>query len=216
MDHLTVARRYTAHLKRVWTKIVGTIVRGERLAKRGDGLTRGASLQHHVDHTRDGVGTVLRGRAIAQNFDVVDHARRNRIEIHGRRTASHKAIHVHQRAVVPPLAVDEYQGLVGSQAAERGRSNSVGTVADGCARKVEAWRDGLNHLRRLGATRRLDLGGRQYVDRRGCVDDRAGFAARAQRGDSFQRRDTLLERKVHRRRAAGRDRHRVAPRGEAH
>ena len=65
----------------------------------------------------------------------------------------------------------------GAEAAQRGGTHVVGAVADRRARKVEARRDGLDHLRRLGAPRGPDLGRR-----------RARRSARARRSRCAPRR----------------------------
>ncbi len=101
------------------------------------GFARRGALEDDVDHARDGVGPILRGRAVTQHLDAIDHRRRDRVEVHARRASAHSAVHVHERAVVATLAVDEHEDLIGPEPAQRRRPNVVGSVGDGGPRKVE-------------------------------------------------------------------------------
>ena len=126
---------------------------------------RRSALEHNVDHTGDRVGTVLRSRTIAENFNALDHAGRNRVQIHRRLPASHRAVHVDQCRGVPTLAVHQHQHLIRTESAQRRRTHRIGTVADRCARKVHARRQRLNHLRRLGATGGFQVDRTEHIHR---------------------------------------------------
>ena len=127
---------------------------------------------------------------------MVDHARRDGVEVDGRRAATDEAVHVHERARVPPLAVDEHQCLIGREAAQGRWTHMVGAVADRCARKVERGRESLNHLRRLDAAGLLNVHRRQHVNRHRRVDHRPLTASRPDHGDGVQIRHGLLQREV--------------------
>src|ERR1043165_1845463 len=70
----------------------------------------GVVLEDDVDDAGDRIGTVLRGRAITQHFDMVDRAERDQIEIRRLGTAIDVSIDVDDRAGMATLAVDEHQG----------------------------------------------------------------------------------------------------------
>ena len=133
-------------------------------------FTRVAQAQ--VDDAGDGVRAVLRGGAVAQHFDGFERRQRNGIEIDRRRAATHRAIHVDQRGLVPALAVHQHQGLVGRQAAQRGGADVVGAVGDRGSRKIQRWRGGREGLGEFGAARGGQRFLRQNIDRRERIEAR--------------------------------------------
>jgi hypothetical protein len=87
-------------------------------------------LQDDVDHAGDRVRPVLGGGAVAQHLDVVDGRHRNRIDVGAGRAAADGLLDVDQRLLVAALAVHQHQQLVGPEAAQGGRADDVGAVAD--------------------------------------------------------------------------------------
>ena len=76
-----------------------------------------------VQHARDGVGTVLGRRAVAQHFEVLDADRWERGQVRTLRTERQRRVaadvDLHQRRAVEALAVHHHEDLIGRQAAER-------------------------------------------------------------------------------------------------
>ena len=136
-------------------------------------------LENDVDDARYRVGSVLRGRAIAQDLDALDRAGRNRIQIDTRRAAADRAVDVDERAGMTTLAVDEYQHLIGTESAQRRRTDVISSVGNRRPRKIEGWRQQLDDLARLDLARRLDLGRRQNVNGHRRVENRPIVCARA-------------------------------------
>jgi hypothetical protein len=66
---------------------------------------------------------------------------------------------------VAPLAVDQYQDLIGRQPAQRGRPGMVGPIGDGGAGKVERRGQRLDDLGCFGTAGLLDLCRSQHVHR---------------------------------------------------
>ena len=62
----------------------------------------------------------------------------NQVHVDGSAAAADRAVDVEQRGDVAALAVDEHQGLVGAEAAQRRRTKRVGAVGDRRLREVEA------------------------------------------------------------------------------
>ena len=156
-----------------------------------------AALEHDVDHAGDGVRAVLRRGAVAQHLDVIDRRHRDRVQIDAGRAAADAAVQVHQRALVPALAVDQHQHLIGTEPAQRRRPHRVGAVGDRRPREIERRRQRLDHLRRLGVAARGNLLVRDDVDRHRLLGRGAGRArsdghllgeAEAQRDVDGQRR----------------------------
>jgi hypothetical protein len=108
---------------------------------------------------------------------MVDGREGNGIHVDARRTTSDAVVQVQERALVAPLAVDEYQHLIRSQAAQRRGPYGVGTISDGRTWKVERWDHRFDDLRRLGVAAGRDLAACDDVDRcclHGVTTDRAG------------------------------------------
>ena len=74
--------------------------------------------QFQVDDGGNGVGTVLGGGAVAQHLDTLHGRCRYGAKVRAAGSVpDHSVEHAQPRHVVPPLAVDEDQCLVGAQAA---------------------------------------------------------------------------------------------------
>src|SRR5205807_9327017 len=113
----------------------------------------GLSLQHDVDHTGDRVRAVLGRGAVSQHLDALDRRRGDRVEIDPYRAAAEGAVHVHERARVAPLAVDQHQDLVGAEAAKTGGIHMVRPVGDRLLRGIEGGLERREHLVYLGHAR---------------------------------------------------------------
>ena len=95
------------------------------------------ALEHDVDHTGNGIGTILRRRAIAQHFDAFDGAAGNGIEIDRRRTAAEATIDVDDGGSVAALAVDQHQCLIRCQTAQLRWAHMIGAIGDRSVGEVE-------------------------------------------------------------------------------
>ncbi len=73
-------------------------------------------LQDEVGHTADGIGAVYRRCTTSDDFDAIDHRRRNAVDVR-----HHQGVD-RRRAVT----VDEHQAAVGSEAAQRDRRDADG------------------------------------------------------------------------------------------
>ena len=139
-------------------------------------------LQDDVDDTRDGVGAVLRRRAVAQNLDVVDRGNRYQIQVHRRRPGADGGEIVDERRAVATLAIDQDQDIVAGET-----TNCVGRYAGGCAaavlrRQREGWDCSRQNLLQSRLAGGADLLAADDVDRHRAVAHRAWLAA-AQPGD---------------------------------
>jgi hypothetical protein len=135
--------------------------------------------QAQVDDAGDGVGAVLGRGAVTQHLHAFDRDCRNRVEVEGGRAAADRAVDVDQGADVTAHAVDQHQGLVRSQAPQRGRTHVVGAVGDGRARKVDGRGQVRERLGQFGAAALASQGlAADHVDRRdgvqACPARRAG------------------------------------------
>ena len=97
----------------------------------------GVRLQHQIEHAGDGVGPILRCRAVAKDLDAVDGGSRDGIEIGARRSAPDGVVHVDQRAGVNAFTVDHHQHLVGPKSTQRCRTDGIRAVGDRRSREVE-------------------------------------------------------------------------------
>ncbi len=135
-----------------------------RAAGRGGGEARELLAQDHVDHARHGVGAVDRGRAVLQHLDALDRVERELREVGIRRVAV-----VGQAEVREPAAVDEHEGVVGTQAAQRhggaGGREAVGERRGDAAVVVRG--DLADDVRDRLQTGRPDVLARDRLDRRG-------------------------------------------------
>jgi len=98
---------------------------GRRTCGRGELELLGLRFQDDVDHAGNGVGAILRRGAVAQHLDPVDGRSRDRVQVHAHRASAERPVHVHQRARVPPLAVDEDEHLVGPETQQARRVDVV-------------------------------------------------------------------------------------------
>ena len=105
---------------------ISLVSRAVRVAK----LTFVVALEHEVDNPCERIRTVLRRGPIAQNLNPFNRARRNRVHVYARRASTDRSIHVNQRTPVPPLPVDEYKHLIGSQAPKRRGAQRIRSVAN--------------------------------------------------------------------------------------
>jgi hypothetical protein len=104
--------------------------------------------------------------AVAQHFDMVDRGNGNRIEIDRGRTAAYRIVVIDQTGGVIALAVDQYQHIVGRQAAQRQRSNRIVAVVDGWARKIKRRQQSIQGAGDIGSAAGVDIGRRQNIDGR--------------------------------------------------
>ncbi|KAF1858517.1 hypothetical protein Lal_00015034 [Lupinus albus] len=156
-------------------------------AETGDGFAAQVLAQFHVDDAGDGVRAVLRGGAVAQHLHVLDGEDGDRVHVRARVAAIARAEQVHEGRGVAALAVHEHEGLVGAEAAQRGRVDQVGTVGARLARRVERRRDVGQRLRQVELAALLGgLRQRDVVDRdRGIGGRRVADAARADDVDAL-------------------------------
>ena len=142
-----------------------------------------ALLEDDVDDARDRVRPVLGGGAVAQHFDRLDRRQRDRVDVGAGRAAADRLLHIDQRLLVAALAVDQHEQLVGAQAAQRGRADDVGAVADEGRREVERWVEVLQHLAQFERTGRLDVFRADQAHGHGGIERRLGLGARAEHHD---------------------------------
>ena len=86
-------------------------------------------FQDDVDHARNRIGAVLRGGAVRQHLDVVDHRHRNVAQVGRGAALVWSAQHGQVGGAVAALAVHQHQGVVGAQAAQARRQRQVGGIA---------------------------------------------------------------------------------------
>src|SRR3546814_11472088 len=84
------------------------------------------ALEHDVDHTGNGGGTILRRRTVTQYLDAGDGAAGDGIEIDRRGTAAKAAVDVDDGGGMPAFAIDQYQRLVGGQTPQLRRTHKIG------------------------------------------------------------------------------------------
>jgi hypothetical protein len=137
------------------------------------------ALELDVDHAGDRVRAILRRRAVAQHFDAIDRERGNRVEVDRSRAATHRSVDVEQCGHVTALAVDQHQGLVGREAAQRGGADHIGAVGDRWLREVERGYELVEDLVDLAQPRAAHRLRRNHVDRHRAVGDGTIGGARA-------------------------------------
>ena len=150
------------------SRVAGAIA----FARLPDGGMQGsvvAVLEHDVDDAGNSVGAVLRRGAIAQDFDALDGADRNGVQVRAGGAAPDGSVDVDEGTAVPPFTVHQYQNLVRSQASQRGGSNRVRTVADCRAGKIEGGNQCLDDAADLRFTRFENLLLSNHVNRHGRV-----------------------------------------------
>ena len=89
--------------------------------------------QKEVDYAGDRIGAIYRRRAVLQNVDVIDHRKRNQVNVHA--SAEPDGI---QRTKGNMFSIDQHEGFFGQQATQIELYGSVPAVGDvqvcGCAR----------------------------------------------------------------------------------
>ncbi len=103
--------------------VVVSTVRGGHVA------ACGILFENDVDDARDRVGAVLRGGPFGEHLDVVDGFHGNQIEIRCGTPLVGSIEHGQVGCSMPPLAVDENQRVVGTQAAQLDLQRLVGLIA---------------------------------------------------------------------------------------
>jgi len=150
---------------------------------RVDAHAVGVIVEQHVDHAGDGVGAVLRGRAVAQHFHALDRGGRDQAVIDRLRTLVHRAerfdLQVHQRRAMASLAVDQHQGLVRRQVAQVGRTHERGAVGDREALRVERRRNVGQLVGEVGRGLLLQVRRTEDIDRGHRFGGRAALHAGA-------------------------------------
>ena len=169
---------------------------GVELASLAEHVAGARALQNNVDDTRDGVGAVLRRRAVTQDFDAVDHGRRDGIEVHRRGATTNRSVVVDQRARVATLAVHEHQRLIGREATQRGRAHVVRAVGHGGTWEIQRWRRRLQHLRRLDTSRCLEHRRVDHVHGHRAFNECPLTTTRAGHGHGIELRAGLFEHEV--------------------
>src|SRR6266480_1019071 len=81
--------------------------------------------QKEVDHAGDRVGAIHRRRAILQDVDVINHWKRNQVNVHA--AAESDAV---QRTKGDTFAVNQYEGFFGQQAAQIELDRTITAIAD--------------------------------------------------------------------------------------
>ena len=114
---------------------------------------RSCAFQNNIDHAGDGIGAVLGRGAVAQHFDMVDGRHGNRIEISWRGTTTQRTLKIQQGAGVPALAIDQHEGFIGREPAQRGRPHDARTVVTGCTGKVKRGHEARQDGPQLGIAR---------------------------------------------------------------
>ena len=149
------------------------------LAPAGTDRTAVAILENDVDDACDGVGAVLCRCAIAQHLDPAYGRGRDQIQVGRDRAVVERRHRIDQRGLVPPLAVDQHQGLIRVEAAQTSGGNHRRDAATGAGWQIEGRHQGLQRLERPGAAGLFQLCPTQHVDGGRAVDDRARRAAGA-------------------------------------
>src|SRR5580698_4074207 len=78
-------------------------------------------FEDYVDHTGNGVRTILRRRPFTQNLDMVDARGRNHAQIGRVRTVVKLQAGIEQGCAMKAQSVDEYKRLIGVQSAQSPR-----------------------------------------------------------------------------------------------
>eukprot|EP01088_Endostelium_zonatum_P011774 TRINITY_DN25933_c0_g1_i1.p2 TRINITY_DN25933_c0_g1~~TRINITY_DN25933_c0_g1_i1.p2 ORF type:complete len:324 (-),score=-19.42 TRINITY_DN25933_c0_g1_i1:205-1176(-) len=130
-------------------------------------------LELDVDDACNGIGAILRRRAIAQHLDLLDRERRDHVHVDGGRAAANGAIDVEQRGNMAALAVEQHQRLIGVEAAQRRRAGHVGAIGDRRLRKVERRDELVERLVELARAGCLQRAFGNDVDRHDAVRDGA-------------------------------------------
>src|SRR5256886_10243620 len=81
--------------------------------------------QKEIDHAGNRVGAIHRRRAILQDVDVINHWKRNQVNVHA--AAESDAV---QRTKGDTFAVNQYEGFFGQQAAQIELDRTITAIAD--------------------------------------------------------------------------------------
>ena len=207
-----------ARVGRVQTRLSGAI--GHQAVEVGDPVQRGdifaeagdrssaivGAFEADVDHPGDGIGPILRRGAVAKHFDPLDRQRRDQIHVDRRAAATDRAVDIEQGRDVAPLAVDQHQGLVGAEPAQRCGPKYVGAIGDRRLREVERGHQRVEHLIDLGQPGVGQRIGADDVDRDRRIGNRAIGAPRPRDDDRIlQVRIGILGRRRGRYRGCGRN-----------
>ena len=113
-------------------------------------------LEDDVDDAGNGVGAVLRGRAVLQHFDALDCRHRDEVQVGRGAALEGTGQHGQVGGAVPALAVDQHQRVVRRQAAQARRQRHrchVATEGLGIERR-QVLRQGLDQVGLAGAGQR--------------------------------------------------------------
>ena len=141
-----------------------------------DGPARAGVLELEVHHAGDGVGAVLRGRAVSQHLDLAERDGGDHGDVRALGAVRHTvaAVPFEHRGAVAALAVDEHQHVVGRQVAEHGGADHRRGALDGLRVRVERRDDRAELLLQVARSLPEEVGGGQDVHRH----RRRGNAAR--------------------------------------
>jgi hypothetical protein len=140
------------------------------------------ALQCHVDHAGDGVGAVLRGGAIAQDFQALERDRRNDVEVLTLRSRSGRmaGADLHDRGTMTAMAVHEQQHVVRGRAAQGDGPHERRTVIQRQALRVERRHEAAQRIVQIGIAGLLDRFRLKDIDRHRALRDGAILAAAAE------------------------------------
>ena len=139
-----------------------------------------------IDDPGDGVRAIDRGRAVTQDFDMVDHRVRQDVEVGGPDAAA-------RAGRSDPPAVDHHQGATCAETPQRKRLSAGAAVGDESAIGAVDLRGAAGDRRALQKVSRGRIATdghfltRDHLDRRGRIEDIA-VNARAHNHDLFERR----------------------------
>src|SRR6266404_8113887 len=88
--------------------------RGVVLAQLRSDLSGRVGFENDVDYAGNCVRAVLRSSPVAKDFDALDCARRNCIEIDTCRASADRSVHVHESRRVATLSIHENENLIGT------------------------------------------------------------------------------------------------------
>ena len=136
-------------------------------------------LEHEVHHARYGVGTVLRGSAVAENLDPFnrdggDDADVGTLGSRGDAVAEKRD----DGGPVAPLSVNEDQGLVGRQAPHVGGTDERGGIAYGLRSDIVRGNHGTQEIGDIPGSLVGEVFAGNYVHRGGSVGGRVHMPAR--------------------------------------
>ena len=148
-------------------------------------------LQLDVDNPGNGIGSILRRRPVAKHFNPVDGQPRNEVEVNRCRSAPDRAVDIEQRRDMAAFAVDKNQCLVRTEAAQRSRTQHIGTIGDGGLREIETGDQRVQNLVGFGQAGIGQRFRRNDVNRDSTVGNGASDAARSGDDDGFSGIDFL-------------------------